>query len=278
MFQVQWYPGHMTRAKRKIDDVIKTIDIIIELRDARIPWSSGNPDISRLALNKEHIIVLNKKDLAEHNKTEDWLDYFESMDIKALAIRGTDKQDTKRIVKKLEDAGTTVFAKRRKKGLLDRPIRCMVIGISNVGKSSFINSLAIKKVAVTGNKPGVTKGHQWVKVSSKIELLDTPGILWPKFDGTIGAHLALTGAISDSVYDIYEAAAYLLEQLAKKGYVNLTGTPNEMLLEFGLKRGLLVKGGDIDLEKAALLLLKDYRSGKLGPISLEWVSDYGINQ
>ena len=276
MFKVQWYPGHMTRAKRKIEEVIKSIDIVIELRDARIPFSSGNPDINKLAKGKEHIIILNKRDLADEIKTKEWLSYFQSKGIESIATKGTDKKDSKKILKLIESVGSKVFAKRRKKGFLDRPIRCLIIGISNVGKSSLINSLAIKKVAATGNKPGVTKGNQWVTIGNKIELLDTPGILWPKFEGSIGNNLALTGAISDSVFDLEEAAVYLIELLNKKGYTSID-KPFEELISYGRNRGILGKGGIIDEEKTALLYLKDYRSGKLGTFSLEWLKDYGFN-
>ncbi|KAF0091354.1 MAG: ribosome bioproteinis GTP-binding protein YlqF [Fusobacteria bacterium] len=270
MFKVQWYPGHMTRAKRKIENIIKTIDIIIELRDARIPMSSGNPDISKMALGKGHLIILTKPDLADKNITEQWIELYKEKDINMITIKGIDTQDVKKIIKQLENIADKVFEKRRKKGLLDRPVRCMVLGVSNVGKSSLINSLALKKVAVTGNKPGVTKGNQWVRISKKLELLDTPGILWPKFDGLIGVNLALTGAISDNVYDIKEAAVYLIKELKEKKYISTSLEPLEELMLFGEKRGILLKGGNVDLEKSALLYLKDFRSGKLGHISLEW--------
>lgn len=270
MFKVQWYPGHMTRAKRKIENIIKTIDIIIELRDARIPMSSGNPDISKMALGKGHLIILTKPDLADKNITERWIELYKEKDINMITIKGIDTQDVKKIIKQLETIADKVFEKRRKKGLLDRPVRCMVLGVSNVGKSSLINSLALKKVAVTGNKPGVTKGNQWVRISKKLELLDTPGILWPKFDGLIGVNLALTGAISDNVYDIKEAAVYLINELKEKKYISTSLEPLEELMLFGEKRGILLKGGNVDLEKSALLYLKDFRSGKLGHISLEW--------
>lgn len=270
MFKVQWYPGHMTRAKRKIEDIIKTIDIIIELRDARIPMSSGNPDISKMALGKGHLIILTKPDLADRNITEKWIEIYQEKDINMITIKGIDTQDVKKIIKHLENIADKVFEKRRKKGLLDRPVRCMVLGVSNVGKSSLINSLALKRVAVTGNKPGVTKGNQWVRISKKLELLDTPGILWPKFDGLVGVNLALTGAISDNVYDIKEAALYLIKELNEKNYISISNDPFEELRLFGEKRGILLKGGNVDLEKSALLYLKDFRSGKLGHITLEW--------
>lgn len=274
MFKVQWYPGHMTRAKRKIEDIIKTIDIIIELRDARIPMSSGNPDISKMALGKGHLIILTKPDLADKGITEQWIDSYKEKNINMITIKGTDTQEVKKIIKHLETIADTVFEKRRKKGFLDRPVRCMVLGVSNVGKSSLINSLAMKKVAVTGNKPGVTKGNQWVAISKKLELLDTPGILWPKFDGLVGVNLALTGAISDNVYDVVEAASYLIKELRVKNYIKTQNEPLEELRLFGEKRGILLKGGSVDLEKSALLYLKDFRSGKLGHITLEWPVDH----
>jgi len=274
MFKVQWYPGHMTRAKRKIQDVIKTIDIIIELRDARIPMSSGNPDISKMAFDKGHLIILTKPDLADKIVTEKWLEAFKENNLNVITVKGTDTQDVKKIIKHLEIIADNVFEKRRKKGLLDRPIRCMVLGVSNVGKSSMINSLALKKVAVTGNKPGVTKGNQWVRISKKLELLDTPGILWPKFDDLVGINLALTGAISDKVFDLVEATCYLIKELNNKHYLVTDQEPYEELKSFGLKRGILLKGGTVDLEKSAILFLKDYRSGKMGRITLEWPKKY----
>ena len=270
MFKVQWYPGHMTRAKRKIEDIIKTIDIIIELRDARIPMSSGNPDISKMALGKGHLIILTKPDLADKSVTEQWIELYKETDINMLTIKGIDTNDVKKIIKQLEILADKVFEKRRKKGLLDRSVRCMVLGVSNVGKSSLINSLALKRVAVTGNKPGVTKGNQWVRISKKLELLDTPGILWPKFDGLVGVNLALTGAISDNVYDVVEAVVYLINELKEKNYISTQNEPIEELKLFGEKRGILLKGGNVDLEKSALLYLKDFRSGKIGHITLEW--------
>lgn len=270
MFTVQWYPGHMTRAKRKIEDVIKTIDIIIELRDARIPESSGNPDISKMALGKGHLIILTKPDLADKKITDKWIEIYQNRNINMITIKGIDTQEVKKIIKYLENIADSIFEKRRKKGLLDRPVRCMVLGVSNVGKSSLINSLALKRVAVTGNKPGVTKGNQWVRISNKLELLDTPGILWPKFDGLVGVNLALTGAISDNVYDTKEAALYLINELNEKNYISISNDSLDELKSFGEKRGILLKGGNIDLDKSALLYLKDFRSGKLGHITLEW--------
>ncbi len=273
MFKVQWYPGHMTRAKRKIQDIIKTIDIIIELRDARIPLSSGNPDIGKMALDKGHLIILTKPDLADKLITDKWVEVFKEKNLNMITVKGTDTQDVKKIIKQLEIIADKVFEKRRKKGLLDRPVRCMVVGVSNVGKSSLINSLALKKVAVTGNKPGVTKGNQWVTISKKLVLLDTPGLLWPKFDGLVGVNLALTGAISDNVYELIEAVGYLIQELKDKKYITSDKEPYEELKLFGEKRGILLKGGQVDLEKSAILFLKDYRSGKLGRITLEWPED-----
>lgn len=275
MFQVQWYPGHMTRARRKIEKILGTIDIIIELRDARIPWSSGNPDIRGLLKGREHLVILTKADLADPVRTEAWISLFQEQGMKSMAIRGTSSQDGPKVIRKLEECAAGIFAKRRKKGLLDRPIRCMVLGISNVGKSTLINTLAKRKAAVTGNRPGVTKGNQWVAVSKGIELLDTPGLLWPKFTGNVGPHLALTGAVSHEVFDWEEGAHDLISLLCQKGYLKPEEAPESVLEAYGRTRGLLLKGGLLDREKAALLYIRDFQSGKLGRISLEWTEDYG---
>lgn len=276
MFQVQWYPGHMTRARRKIEEVLGTIDIIIELRDARIPWSSGNPDIRGMLKGREHLVILTKADLADPARTDAWIAAFQKQGMKSMAIRSTSSQDGPRVIRKLDECAAGIFAKRRRRGLLDRPIRCMVLGISNVGKSTLINTLAKRKAAVTGNRPGVTKGNQWVSVSKGIELLDTPGLLWPKFSGNVGPHLALTGAVSHEVFDWEDGAYGLISLLSQKGYLKDGASPDAILEEYGKARGLLLKGGILDREKAALLYLRDFQSGKLGRISLEWTEDYGL--
>lgn len=274
MLKVQWYPGHMTKAKRKLETQIKTIDVVIELRDARIPTSSDNPEIKKLIENKGHIIVLNKMDLSSKEATSQWLNYFEKKNINAIAIKGTDKKAVKKILPVLDKMANTIFTKRQNRGLLNRPLRCMVVGVSNVGKSSFINSLASKKMARTGNKPGVTKGNQWITVTEKVQLLDTPGILWPRFDGNAGFYLAVTGAVSDLVYDVVEASLELIEFLGNKNllkgkYDFYTGDSHAFLETFSQRRGLLNSGGIIDIDKGAILFIKDYRDGKIGSFPLE---------
>lgn len=267
MLKVQWYPGHMTKAKRKLIEQIKTIDVIIELRDARIPLASGNPDINKLASGKGHIILLNKADLADSKINKKFLNYFQNdLKIPAATIRGTDTKSVKKTLALLEEQSEIIFEKRRNKGLFNRSLRCMVLGISNVGKSTYINSLAGKKVAQTGDRPGVTKGNQWIKLTSKIELLDTPGILWPKFEGEdTGFYLAITGAVSDLVFDNIEAAEMLVSRIPAFKDQN----PRDTIANFGIQRGLLLKGGVVDLEKAAFLFIKDYRSGRFGHFTLE---------
>ena len=274
MLKVQWYPGHMTKAKRKLEEQIKTIDVVIELCDARIPKSSDNPEIKKIIENKGHIIVLNKMDLSNNEATAKWLNYFKKKNIKALAIKGTDKKGVKKILPILDNMANTIFSKRQNRGLLNRPLRCMVVGVSNVGKSSFINSLASKKMARTGNKPGVTKGNQWITVTDKVQLLDTPGILWPKFEHNSGFYLSVTGAISDLVYDTVKATLLLIDMLGErrllKGkYDFYNGNSHTFLETFSKKRGLLNTGGIVDIDKGAILFMKDYREGKIGHFPLE---------
>ena len=274
MLKVQWYPGHMTKVKRKLEEQIKTIDAVIELRDARIPKSSNNPEIKKIIGNKEHIIVLNKMDLSCNEVTIKWLHYFKKKNIKALAIKSIDKKETKKILPILNNIANLIFSKRQNKGLLNRSLRCIVVGIPNVGKSSFINSLASKKIARTANKPGVTKGNQWITITNKVQLLDTPGILWPKFENNSGFYLAVTGAISDLVYDKLEAALLLIDMLGKlrflKGkYDFYNGNSHTFLKKFSKKRGLLNTYGIIDIDKGAILFMKDYREGKIGHFPLE---------
>ena len=266
MLAVQWYPGHMTRARRKLSEQLKTIDVIIELRDARIPLASGNPDLNELTKDKARVLLLNKEDLAGSEETEKWLSYFKEEGYRVLSIKGTDRKWVKKFNNLMDEVREEVFAKRRSKGLLNRPLRCMVIGISNVGKSSIINTMAGKKAAATGDRPGVTKGNQWISLRNGIELLDTPGILWPKFEGEYtGFYLAVTGAVSDLVYDIVEAALLLVPYLSPYREED----PMEVLTAFGRKRGFLQKGGEVDLEKSAFLFIKEYRLGKFGRVTLE---------
>ncbi len=274
----QWYPGHMTKAKRMMQENIKLIDIVVELVDARIPVSSKNPDIDQLAQNKYRLIILNKVDMADPEVTAQWEAYYKE---KGFFVAKVNSQKGSGVgeVKKLIDVACQEKKERdKKRGILNRPIRAMIVGIPNVGKSTFINSFAGKASAKTGNKPGVTKGKQWIKINKNVELLDTPGILWPKFDDQmIGLRLALIGSIKEEILNTTEMAVELIGFL-KENYLGILAEryeadeaqDNYVILEQIAKiRGCLVKGGEYDCDKAALILLDDFRSLRLGRISLE---------
>ena len=211
----QWYPGHMTKAKRMMQENIKLIDLIIELVDARVPLSSRNPDIDELGKNKARLIILNKSDLAEERWNEAWTEYFKKKGFHVVKVNSRKGGGVKSVQSVIQEACKAKIERDRKRGILNRPVRAMVVGIPNVGKSTFINSLAGKAAAKTGNKPGVTKGKQWIRLNKQVELLDTPGILWPKFeDQTVGLRLALIGSIKDEVLQTEELAAELIRFLA----------------------------------------------------------------
>ena len=210
----QWYPGHMTKAKRAMQEDIKLIDVIIELVDARIPRSSKNPDIDSLAQGKSRILLLNKSDMADAAKTQSWISYYEKQGFLALAVNSKKKNELKQVNALVQKACEKKIERDRKRGIKNRPVRAMIVGIPNVGKSTFINSFAGKACAKTGNKPGVTKGKQWIRLNKQVELLDTPGILWPKFeDQTVGQHLAFIGSIKDELIQSVELALDLIEFL-----------------------------------------------------------------
>lgn len=281
--QFQWYPGHMTKAKRMMQENIKLIDIVIELVDARIPFGSRNPDIDQLAQNKSRLILLNKTDLADSRKTELWEQYFKEKGFfvgKVNSQKGTGVKAVQGIVM---EACKDKIERDRKRGIKNRPIRAMIAGIPNVGKSTFINSLVGKACAKTGNKPGVTKGKQWIKLNKNIELLDTPGILWPKFeDQTVGLHLALIGSIKEEILNREEMAMELIPFLVKEypgilaGRYQVDEESNtlKILEQIAENRHCKEKGNQLDYEKAAHILLEEYRNGKLGKISLEVPADY----
>lgn len=279
----QWYPGHMTKAKRMMQENIKLIDLVIELVDARIPMSSRNPDIDELGKNKARLILLNKADLAEDSKSDAWAEYFKEKGYSVVKVNSKKGGGMKSIQNVIQEACRAKTERDRKRGILNRPVRAMVVGIPNVGKSTFINSLAGKACAKTGNKPGVTKGKQWIRLNKNVELLDTPGILWPKFeDQAVGLRLAFIGSIKDEILNLEELAAELIKFLNK----NYVGTLAEKygivesedlyqcLADIAKSRHCLLKGSDLDTNKAAMLLLDDFRNGRLGRITLEFPEDY----
>ena len=276
---IQWYPGHMTKAKRMMQENIKLIDIVIELVDARIPLSSRNPDIDQMAQNKARLILLNKVDLADSRYTKQWQSYFEEKGFFVATVNSQRGTGVKAIQGIIMEACKEKIERDRKRGIKNRPIRAMIAGIPNVGKSTFINSLVGKACTKTGNKPGVTKGKQWIKLNKNIELLDTPGILWPKFeDETVGLHLALIGSVNDEILISEELAISLIDilkehyngVLEKRYEVEEAHTSLELLSEIAEHRKCLKKGGELDLSKAADILLDEYRSGRLGAITLEF--------
>lgn len=287
---IQWYPGHMTKAKRMMQEDIKLIDIVVELLDARVPLASKNPDIDELAKNKYRMLILNKADLADPIRTKAWEKYFIDKGYYVISIDSRKNSGMKAITDMIQSACREKIERDRKRGIINRPIRAMIVGIPNVGKSTFINSYAKKACAKVGNKPGVTKGKQWIRISRNVELLDTPGILWPKFeDQNVGVRLACIGSINDEIISKSELAVYFTEYL-EKNYCNvLKDRYNIDLEELSLKdeehkvynilceiakiRGCIGKGGEPDIDKAAALLFEDFRSGKLGRISLEECSD-----
>lgn len=277
---VQWYPGHMTKAKRQMQEDIKLIDLIIELVDARVPLSSRNPDIDELGKNKSRLIILNKSDLADDRQNEKWKKFFEEKGFFVVKIDSRSKAGMKVIHNVIQEACKEKIERDRKRGIKNRPIRAMVVGIPNVGKSTFINSFAGRACAKTGNKPGVTKGKQWIRLNKGVELLDTPGILWPKFeDQQVGMRLAFVGSIKDDILNMEELALELIEYLrtnyqgllAGRYQISEEGTAVSVLEEIARVRGCLKKGEELDYAKASVLLFDEFRSGKIGHITLEWV-------
>ena len=275
----QWYPGHMTKAKRMMQENIKLIDLVIELVDARIPVSSRNPDIDELGKNKSRLILLNKADLAEDKWNDAWAEYFREKGFFVVKLNSKKGGGLKSIQGVIQEACKEKMERDRKRGILNRPVRAMVVGIPNVGKSTFINALAGKACAKTGNKPGVTKGKQWIRLNKQVELLDTPGILWPKFeDQEVGLRLAFIGSIKDEILNTEELAAELIKflnanypgVLEEKYGVEPSDDAYVLLAGIARSRNCLLKGSELDTEKAALLLLDDFRNGKLGRLTLEY--------
>lgn len=276
--QFQWYPGHMTKAKRAMQEDIKLIDVIIELVDSRVPFSSKNPDIHTLANGKSRILLMNKYDLADKAVSDKWTKYYEEKGYFVATVNSKNGRGVKAVNDVIQKACKEKIERDRKRGILNRPIRAMIVGIPNVGKSTFINSFAGKACAKTGNKPGVTKGKQWIRLNKNVELLDTPGILWPKFeDQQVGLNLAFIGSIKDELYNIYELSLLLLDYLIKNYpdavadfyEIENSDSNNELLERISIKRGCIKSGAEYDLDKAAKCLVDDFRNGRIGKISLE---------
>jgi len=279
---IQWYPGHMTKAKRMMQENIKLIDIIIELVDARIPISSKNPDIDELAKNKKRLIILNKADLAAPERTKRWELWFSAQGFYVWKMDARSRNNIKEVTELIKEACQEKIERDRKRGIINRPVRAMVVGIPNVGKSTFINTFAGKACTKTGNKPGVTKGKQWIRLNKYVELLDTPGILWPRFeDQEVGRKLAIIGTIRDELLEIRELAYYLLDFLLKSypGIINnrFNIAENhdkiEVLNMIAEIRNCKLKGNELDIDKAAKILIDEFRSSKLGRVTLEFPED-----
>lgn len=276
--QFQWYPGHMTKAKRQMQEDIRLVDLVIELVDARIPMSSRNPDIDELGRHKARLILLNKADLADDAKNRAWTEFFEKKGYFVVRMDARARAQMKPVHAAVQDACREKIERDKKRGIKNRPVRAMVVGIPNVGKSTFINSFAGRACAKTGNKPGVTKGKQWIRLNKNVELLDTPGILWPKFeDQQVGLKLALVGSIKDEILNIDEMSLELLKYLrehyagelcARYGLDDET-EPAKLLAQIAENRSCLKKGGEPDFSRAANLLIDEFRSGMIGRITLE---------
>ena len=275
---IQWYPGHMTKARRQMQEDLKLIDLVIELTDARAPQSSRNPDIDALSANKSRIIILNKADLADEHESRAWAEYYKSKGFSCIIADSRKASALKSLPQMVTEACSEKIARDARRGIKNRPIRAMVAGIPNCGKSTFINSYAGRAAAKTGNKPGVTKGKQWIKLGKGLELLDTPGILWPKFDDPqVGVNLAMLGYINDQIINIEELSINVIEfmtenypgRIAERFGIDESLRPAEILYEIGRKRGCLTKGSEVSYEKAAAILMDEFRSGKLGRITLE---------
>lgn len=274
----QWYPGHMTKAKRMMQENIKLIDLIIEVVDARIPRSSRNPDIDELGKNKARLILLNKADLADERENEKWAQYFQEKGYYTVKLNAKSGAGIKNVLPVIMESCQEKLERDRKRGIKNRPVRAMVVGIPNVGKSTFINAFAGKACTKTGNKPGVTKGKQWIRINKNVELLDTPGILWPKFeDQSVGAKLAMVGSIKDEILNLEELSLELLgclhefyEGLLEKRY-ELTESDDRlsMLTQIAENRKCIQKGNELDYVKAANIFLEEFRNGKIGRITLE---------
>lgn len=276
---INWYPGHMKKTKDLIEANLKLVDVVIELLDARIPISSRNPQFDQLVGHKKRVVALNKFDLADPFRTKMWIGHYAKQGIKAIPINSITGEGVGELIAEAKASCTDVIEKAQRQGRLVRPIRAMIVGIPNVGKSSLINKLAGKSAAKTGNKPGVTRGKQWIRLNKEVELFDTPGILWPKIEeDMMGIKLACSGAIKDEILNIEDIAFHLINLLkldydkAFKDRYKLDASivdTVEMMTVIGRKRGCLIKGNEVDLEKASRLIVDEFRKGLIGRITLE---------
>ena len=282
MQTIQWFPGHMTKTKRQIQSSLKLVDAVAEIIDARIPVSSRNPDLAKLVQNKPRVILLNKCDMANQTATKMWIDYFKKQNLVAIPVDCKSGRGLDKFAPAVNTVMSHKIARLKEKGMVNPTIRIMIVGIPNVGKSSFINKMVKKNRAKVEDRPGVTRGNQWYTIAKNLEMLDTPGVLWPKFDDkTVGEHLAFTGAVKDQILDIELLAVRLLDfikELKPADFITRFKLENEdienidsyaLLKMIGKKRGMLVSGGEIDTERAAIILLDEFRSAKLGRITVE---------
>lgn len=282
MQTIQWFPGHMTKTKRQIQSSLKLFDAVAEIIDARIPVSSRNPDLAKLVQNKPRVILLNKCDMANQTATKMWIDYFKKQNLVAIPVDCKSGRGLDKFAPAVNTVMSHKIARLKEKGMVNPTIRIMIVGIPNVGKSSFINKMVKKNRAKVEDRPGVTRGNQWYTIAKNLEMLDTPGVLWPKFDDkTVGEHLAFTGAVKDQILDIELLAVRLLDfikELKPADFITRFKLENadienidsyELLKMIGKKRGMLVSGGEIDTERAAIMLLDEFRSAKLGRITVE---------
>jgi ribosome biogenesis GTPase A len=276
---IQWYPGHMAKTKRIIKADLALVDVVIELLDARIPKSSRNPEIDNIIGDKKRLIVLNKRDLADRDIINKWITYFKNNNIAAIAVDSSKGTGLDPILNVCRELLKEKLDRLKQRGLVNRPVRAMVLGIPNVGKSSFINRISGKNSAKAEDRPGVTRGKQWIRIRKDFELLDTPGILWPKFDDEeVAFNLAFTGAIKDNILDIEELTLKLLERISqvkpqalmeRYKLSDLKGESHEILHMIGKNRGCIISGGEVDTLRTSQIIIDEFRGGKLGPITLE---------
>jgi ribosome biogenesis GTPase A len=280
---IQWFPGHMAKTKRLITEHLKAVDVAAELLDARIPLSSANPMVEQLTQGKPRLVILNKADLADPAATEEWVAYYKKKGVRVIPVSSTSNKDRKKVLSAFREVSAPVINKWKRRGFRNRSARVMILGIPNVGKSTLINRLSGTAATRTANTPGHTRGKQWVRLSQGVDLLDTPGVLWPKFeDQTAAMRLAATGAVAGDVFNPFEVVSALLEVLAVKvpetlekeyGITDMSMDPQLMIEQAGRRRGCLLPGGVIDTDRAEQAILGDFRSGKLGRITLDSVPE-----